>query len=207
MRLTTRGQAALTAIADIATHQGIDPVSLREVSARQNISVSYLEQLVGKMRCRGLVKSVRGNRGGYRLSRSVELITIAEIVLCVDNSIYATQRGCRKNGHGLEKFLIQNLWSSVNRIALDYLATLTLKQVIQDQAFRQGRAPSLRNTSNGMPAPGSLRLGVKTGLPAPRAAAARRLGAAGLQRGFALADSTIALAAFGILAAHVLLAY
>ena len=208
MRLTTRGQAALTAMADIATHESVDPVSLREISTRQNISVSYLEQLVSKMRYRGLLKSLRGRHGGYRLSRSAGRITVAEIILCVDETVYAKQNVRSKNGHGREQFLFQHLWSSLNTIALDYLSTLTLQQAIEVQAFRQAHASPPSSARKAMPRRdiASLPLGVEPRLSAPKTATAGRLEGLRLQRGFALADSSIALAALGILAAFALLA-
>ena len=96
MRLTTKGRYAVTAMLDLALHASRGPVSLNDISGRQGISLSYLEQLFAKLRRSGLVASVRGPGGGYRLSREDTSINVAEIVDAVNESMDATR--CNRKG-------------------------------------------------------------------------------------------------------------
>jgi len=143
MRLTTKGRFAVTAMADIAMHRSDDPVTLGEISARQKISLSYLEQLFGKMRRRGLVDSVRGPGGGYRLARDMEQISIADIILAVDEPIDATQCGGRENCHGEQKCITHDLWARLNDHIVTYLGATTLKQLVDEQLAKQDRVSPL----------------------------------------------------------------
>jgi Rrf2 family iron-sulfur cluster assembly transcriptional regulator len=152
MRLTTRGRFAVTAMADIAMHHGTDPVTLGEISARQKISVSYLEQLFGKMRRRGLVESVRGPGGGYRLAREMEQIAVADIILAVDEPIDATQCGGNENCRGEQKCITHDLWAKLNEHVLNYLAAMTLKQLVEDQIAEKDRVSPLQNMRRNVPA-------------------------------------------------------
>ena len=93
MRLTTKGRFAVTALLDMAIHAGENPVSLTEIAERQSISVAYLEQLFGKLRRAGLVVSVRGPGGGYRLARGACEISAADIINVVEDNLDATQCG------------------------------------------------------------------------------------------------------------------
>ncbi|MCG8313896.1 MAG: Rrf2 family transcriptional regulator, partial [Pseudomonadales bacterium] len=96
MRLTTKGRYAVTALLDLALHARTGPVSLADISERQEISISYLEQLFAKLRKNGLVKSVRGPGGGYRLSREAGDIFVAQVIDAVDESLDVTR--CEKRG-------------------------------------------------------------------------------------------------------------
>ena len=97
MRLTTKGRFAVTAMVDLAKHQDKGPVALATIAERQDISLSYLEQLFSRLRREGLVSSVRGPGGGYRLGRPMDEITIAEIVEAVDEPLDTTQCGGKEN--------------------------------------------------------------------------------------------------------------
>ena len=97
MRLTTKGRFAVTAMIDLAMQHGAGPVTLAEISQRQKISLSYLEQLFGKLRRRALVDSVRGPGGGYRLAKDMAQVSVADIILAVDEPIDATQCGGKEN--------------------------------------------------------------------------------------------------------------
>src|SRR3990167_10508096 len=97
MRLTTKGRFAVTAMVDLALSQGKYPVTLAAISERQKISLSYLEQLFGKLRRRALVDSVRGPGGGYRLAQDMAQISVADIILAVDETLDSTQCGGREN--------------------------------------------------------------------------------------------------------------
>ena len=100
MRLTTKGRFAVTAMIDLAMRQSEGPVTLAGISKRQRISLSYLEQLFGKLRRVAIVESTRGPGGGYTLSREDKLITVADIIIAVDEPIDATQCGGKGNCHG-----------------------------------------------------------------------------------------------------------
>src|SRR4030067_2578416 len=106
MRLTTKGRCAVTAMADLAMCGGRSPVTMAAISERQKISLSYLEQLFGKLRRSKIVESVRGPGGGYYLARPAEKITIAEIILAVDEPLDATKCGGMGNCHGEENSCI-----------------------------------------------------------------------------------------------------
>lgn len=152
MKITTRGRFAVTAMADIAMHRGTDPVTLGEISARQKISVSYLEQLFGKMRRRGLVESVHGPGGGYRLARETAQIAVADIILAVDEPIDATQCGGKENCRDDQKCITHDLWAKLNEHVLNYLAAMTLKQLVEDQIAKQDGKSPLQNMQKTMPA-------------------------------------------------------
>ena len=151
MRLTTKGRFAVTAMADIALHCGTDPVTLGEISARQKISVSYLEQLFAKMRRRGLVESVRGPGGGYRLARETAQIAVADIILAVDEPIDATQCRGKENCRDDQKCITHDLWAKLNERVLSYLAAMSLKQLIEDQLANQERVAELQNMRKSVP--------------------------------------------------------
>ncbi len=97
MRLTTKGRFAVTAMIDLASRQADGPVTLAGIAERQKISLSYLEQLFGKLRRHDLVNSVRGPGGGYHLARDASLVTVADIIVAVDEPIDATQCGGKEN--------------------------------------------------------------------------------------------------------------
>jgi len=142
MRLTTKGRFAVTAMVDLALHHGSDPVTLSEISARQRISLSYLEQLFGKLRRRLLVNSVRGPGGGYRLAKDMAQVSIADIILAVDEPIDATQCGGKENCHDEQKCITHDLWANLNSRIFDYLGAVTLQQLVEEQKAKQsGVAP------------------------------------------------------------------
>jgi Rrf2 family iron-sulfur cluster assembly transcriptional regulator len=125
---------------DLAMRDGRKPVTLADISERQKISLSYLEQLFGKLRRRELVSSVRGPGGGYRLARDMGTITVADIILAVDEPIDATQCGGRENCKDDRKCLTHDLWASLNEKIFDYLNSVTLAQLVakaQAQAAEQ----------------------------------------------------------------------
>jgi Rrf2 family iron-sulfur cluster assembly transcriptional regulator len=130
MRLTTKGRYAVTAMLDLAIHATQGPVSLNDISGRQGISLSYLEQLFAKLRRGGLVASVRGPGGGYRLSRESEQINVAEIVDAVNESMDATRcnrRGDCQDGHPC---LTHHLWLDLSDQIHDFLSGITLQSLI-----------------------------------------------------------------------------
>ena len=144
MRLSTKGRYAVMAMADLAAQQGASrPVSLAEIAKRQEISLSYLEQLFAKLRRGGLVKSVRGPGGGYRLSRSAEDIRIADIILAVDEPIAATRcrdgsaKGCTGSAG---RCVTHDLWEELGRHIHVFLATVSLGDVVERRVLGRTHA-------------------------------------------------------------------
>ena len=130
MRLTTKGRFAVTAMIDLAMRQQSGPVTLTTISQRQNISLSYLEQLFGKLRRHKLVSSVRGPGGGYRLAREMSAITVADIIIAVDEPLDATQCGGKQNCHDEHRCSTHDLWSNLNKRMYAYLDSVTLGALV-----------------------------------------------------------------------------
>ena len=137
MRLTTKGRFAVTAMVDLAMRHGEGPVTLSEISQRQKISLSYLEQLFGKLRRRGLVDSVRGPGGGYCLAKDTAQISVADVIVAVDEPIDATHCAGRENCKEEEKCITHDLWMKLNEHIFDYLGAVTLKQMVEEQLARE----------------------------------------------------------------------
>ena len=133
MRLTTKGRFAVTAMIDLAMRHGSGPVTLSEISERQKISLSYLEQLFGKLRRHALVDSVRGPGGGYCLAKGMDQVSVADIILAVDEPIDATLCGGKENCRDEQKCLTHDLWAALNDRIFDYLHSVTLSQLVTDQ--------------------------------------------------------------------------
>lgn len=133
MKLSTKGRYAVTALADIALNGREGPVSLADIAARQDISVTYLEQLFMKLRRAGLVESVRGPGGGYVLARAAGEINIASIMAAVDETVSAlrcgeeTGQGC---GHSPEACLTHALWEQLSAHVHVFLAQTTIADVV-----------------------------------------------------------------------------
>ena len=134
MRLTTKGRFAVTAMIDLALRQASGPVTLAAISQRQHISLSYLEQLFGKLRRHDLVESTRGPGGGYTLGRKASDITVADIIVSVDEPIDATQCGGKENclGEG-SRCMTHELWAQLNAKMVDFLDSITLQKLVDDQ--------------------------------------------------------------------------
>ncbi|HSV18071.1 MAG TPA: Fe-S cluster assembly transcriptional regulator IscR [Casimicrobiaceae bacterium] len=160
MRLTTKGRFAVTAMIDVALHGSGGPVTLAAVSERQRISLSYLEQLFGKLRRHGLVDSVRGPGGGYNLARAAGELSVAEIITAVDEPIDATQCGGRENCHDDRRCMTHELWASLNNHIFSFLDSVTLAELVrqQEQRAQSSEVQVLqdhRRASVGDPAPES----------------------------------------------------
>ena len=130
MRLTTKGRFAVTAMLDLALNQGARPVTLAGISRRQGISLSYLEQLFGKLRRHSLVDSVRGPGGGYTLAKQAENMSVAEIIIAVDEPIDATQCGGKENCLDEGRCMTHDLWSTLNEKMHEYLSSVTLADLV-----------------------------------------------------------------------------
>lgn len=144
MRLTTKGRYAVTAMLDLALHADEGPVSLADISGRQDISLSYLEQLFSRLRRQELVVSVRGPGGGYCLARSYEQVFVSEVVDAVNESLDTTR--CKNHGdcQNGEKCLTHHLWSDLSDQIHDFLSQISLadlmkKREIQVVAARQNQ--------------------------------------------------------------------
>lgn len=133
MRLTTKGRFAVTAMVDLAMSGGERPVTLADISQRQKISLSYLEQLFGKLRRKALVSSVRGPGGGYRLTRPTAEVSVGEIILAVDEPIDATQCAGKENCRDDQKCITHDLWTDLNRHIFDYLSSVSLFDLVEKQ--------------------------------------------------------------------------
>ena len=138
MRLTTKGRFAVTAMIDLALHGGDGPVTLAGISDRQKISLSYLEQLFGKLRRKNLVESVRGPGGGYCLARSMALISVADVVRAVDEALDATQCGGRENCRDEERCMTHELWTTLNFKMYEYLESVSLADLVAKQLTKVG---------------------------------------------------------------------
>ena len=132
MKLTTKGRYAVTAMLDLSLHNEKGPVSLAEISERQNISLSYLEQLFSKLRKQGLVDSMRGPGGGYSLSRDPKDIAIASIIMAVDENLDVTNCGNAAGGcHETNKrCLTHNLWMDLSNRIQDFLGSISLQEMM-----------------------------------------------------------------------------
>ena len=133
MRLTTKGRFAVTAMLDLALHAGKGPVTLSGISERQKISLSYLEQLFGKLRRRKIVVSVRGPGGGYNLARTPSQVTIADIIGAVEEPLDSTQCGGRENCRENQRCMTHDLWEELNATVYGFLAGVTLAQLVERQ--------------------------------------------------------------------------
>ena len=130
MRLTTKGRYAVTAMLDLAIHADRGSISLADISQRQDISLSYLEQLFAKLRKNALVSSVRGPGGGYKLQRACEAIFIAEIIDAVNESVDTTK--CKGAGdcQGGETCLTHYLWEDLSEQIHGFLQNISLADLV-----------------------------------------------------------------------------
>ncbi|MEK9776675.1 MAG: Fe-S cluster assembly transcription factor [Quisquiliibacterium sp.] len=144
MRLTTKGRFAVTAMIDLSMRQHQGPVTLAGISQRQKISLSYLEQLFGKLRRHELVESTRGPGGGYSLARSMKEITVADVIFAVDEPLDATQCGGQGNCHPC---MTHELWSNLNKRMVDYLDSVTLAELVEQQRNRDAHAAPKHSVS------------------------------------------------------------
>jgi Rrf2 family iron-sulfur cluster assembly transcriptional regulator len=159
MRLTTKGRYAVTAMLDLALHEGKGPISLADISERQGISLSYLEQLFAKLRRNELVRSVRGPGGGYQLNREKSAIHVAEVIDAVNESVDAT--GCNRKGdcQGGDTCLTHHLWCDLSDQIHSFLSGISLADLVARKDVRevalrqeQNQSEQLIVSSSGQPA-------------------------------------------------------
>ncbi|MCZ6804738.1 MAG: Fe-S cluster assembly transcriptional regulator IscR [Proteobacteria bacterium] len=137
MKLTTKGRYAVTAMLDLALHDSESPINLAEISQRQDISLTYLEQLFSKLRRHGLVESARGPGGGYRLALDAEDITIAKIIYSVDEPVDVTRCGGKQDCQEGQRCLTHDLWMELNLHVSEFLNGVTLGDLVQRNNVKQ----------------------------------------------------------------------
>ena len=130
MRLTTNSRYAVTAMLDIAYYDRGNPISLPEIAERQSISLSYLEQLFSRLKRNGLVESIKGPGGGYKLSKNANDIVISDVINAVDESVETTACNGKSNCHNNQQCLSHNLWEDLGAEINNFLSDVTLQQVI-----------------------------------------------------------------------------
>lgn len=136
MRLTTRGRYAVTAMLDLALHYDRGPVSLAEIAERQGISQSYLEQLFARLRRNGLVDGLRGPGGGYKLGRSGDEISVADVIDAVNETVDATRCGGQRNCHGEQRCLTHDLWEELSCQIRDFLNNVSLNELVRRKSVQ-----------------------------------------------------------------------
>lgn len=177
MRLTTKGRFAVTAMIDLALRQSGGPVTLAAISQRQQISLSYLEQLFGKLRRNQLVESTRGPGGGYTLGRKADEITVADIIVSVDEPIDATGCSGKHNclGDGTP-CLTHDLWDQLNAKMVEFLSSITLQKLIDEQLAKGvviEHAPQIRRAISSAPVVKPIRVNAPNSVFALGLAAAK----------------------------------
>jgi len=137
MRLTTKGRYAVTAMLDLALHYKEGPITLSDISQRQGISLSYLEQLFSRLRKQGLVDSTRGPGGGYRLSRDAHEIPVADVITAVDEKVETTRCGGLSNCQDDNQCLTHELWTDLSRQIHSFLMGISLGQLVENQGVQE----------------------------------------------------------------------
>ena len=153
MRLTTKGRYAVTAMLDLAYHSEKRPVTLTDIAKRQQISLSYLEQLFARLRRSGMVEGVRGPGGGYQLSGNAGQISIADIIAAVDESIDSTRCSGKGNCQNNQPCLSHDLWMGLSDQIRQYLASISLQDVLQLKNVRQVAERQDKQTIQGSAVP------------------------------------------------------
>jgi len=136
MKLTTRGRYAVTAMLDLAIHSSDAPIALAEISRRQRISLSYLEQLFSHLRRNGLVESTRGPGGGYRLNGASDSVVVSDIINAVYETIDATNCGGQENCLNQSRCLTHDLWAGLNARIDEFLSGVTLADLINKRPLQ-----------------------------------------------------------------------
>ena len=137
MKLTSKGRYAVTAILDLAFHSQAGPVALSHISRRQDISLSYLEQLFTRLRKQQLVSSTRGPGGGYSLSRPASEIAVAEVVAAVDEVVDTTRCSGAVNCHDGQQCLTHELWDDLSQQIYDFLDDISLQDLMEERSIQQ----------------------------------------------------------------------
>jgi Rrf2 family iron-sulfur cluster assembly transcriptional regulator len=152
--LTTKGRYAVTAMLDLAIHHDQGPITLADIAQRQDISLSYLEQLFARLRKRALVSSVRGPGGGYHLARNASEIFVAEVIAAVDESVDTTRCHGGHNCQDNQRCLTHDLWQDLSNRIYDYLSGISLKELMSRRGVQEvaGRQDMRRDAEVGFSA-------------------------------------------------------
>jgi Rrf2 family iron-sulfur cluster assembly transcriptional regulator len=137
VKLTTKGRYAVTAMLDLALHQGKGPITLSDIAQRQGISLSYLEQLFSRLRKAHLVSSVRGPGGGYSLARDAGEIFVAEVITAVDENVDTTRCGGAHNCQNNQRCLTHDLWRDLSDRIYDYLNRISLQELMNRRGVKE----------------------------------------------------------------------
>ncbi len=146
MKLTTKGRYAVTAMLDLALHNDDAPISLSDIANRQQVSMSYLEQLFAKLRRCGIVESTRGPGGGYSLNKSASEINIVQIIQAVDEEVDSTRCGGYEDCQADLKCLTHNLWADLSNQIRSFLGGISLAELMRHEVVQ---AVSARQTKQG----------------------------------------------------------
>ncbi len=155
MRLTSKGRYAVTAMLDVALHAEQGPVPLADISERQGISLSYLEQLFSRLRKQGLVSSVRGPGGGYRLGMALEDISVAMVIAAVNESVDATRCHGQDGCQGGNRCLTHSLWHDLSTRISDFLSDISLAELVEQAEVKRIAQQQDKNKQQGAPASNS----------------------------------------------------
>ena len=136
MKLTTKGRYAVTAMLDLALHKDQGPVNLADISSRQGISLSYLEQLFSRLRKQQLVISARGPGGGYLLGKAAEEISVSDVIRAVDENVDATRCAGKQNCQGDDRCLTHDLWEELSQQITNFLSGISLGDLIQRRTVK-----------------------------------------------------------------------
>ena len=140
MKLTTKGRYAVMAMADLAANQSLKPVSLSDIASRQNISLSYLEQLFSKLKNQKLIKSIRGPSGGYILEKNPREITVSNIIYAVDEQVKTLKckKESKKGCHGKTvKCITHNLWDDLEKHINEFFDNVSLNDLVHQKKTDQ----------------------------------------------------------------------
>ena len=149
MRLSTKSRYAVTSLLDMVMHSDQGPVSLADISVRQGISLSYLEQLFAKMRRNKLVASTRGPGGGYSLKNSPEDVCIADVINAVDEKMNVTNKDVMDGSTNFEPCLTEQLWEELSEQIQNYLTTISLADMMQNsEVMELSRSHDLRQKTH-----------------------------------------------------------
>jgi len=140
MKLTTKGRYAVTAMLDLALNENRGPITLADISKRQEISLSYLEQLFSKLRKNGLVDSARGPGGGYKISRDSNKIFVSEIIAAVDETVDATRCKGKGNCKNDERCITHDLWCDLSEQIFIFLSEISLAKLVKKDRMNQQEA-------------------------------------------------------------------
>ena len=151
MRLSTKSRYAVTSLLDLVMHSDEGPVSLADISIRQGISLSYLEQLFAKMRRNKLVVSTRGPGGGYSLGSSPDQVCIADVVNAVDEIMQIADKDVNNGSVGYEPCLTEQLWEELSAEIENYLTTISLADMMRNDEVKElSQAHDLRQNQSSL---------------------------------------------------------